>query len=52
MGDNGKENGNYYNGMILGGSPNFGPVLGTLDIRCRIMIEIQKGTMILTNLKP
>ena len=48
MGDNGKENGNYYNGVILGGSQNYGPFLGTLNIRCRIIIGTQKGTIILT----
>ena len=32
----------------LGGCQNYGPFLGTLNIRCRIKIGIQKGTMILT----
>ena len=31
----------------LGGCQNYGPFLGTLNIRCRIMIGTQKG-MILT----
>ena len=48
MGCNGKENGNYYNGVILGGSQNCGPGLGALNIRRRIIIGIQKGTIILT----
>ena len=43
MGDNGKENGNYYSGVILGGSQNYGPFLGTLNIRCRIIMGIPKG---------
>ena len=30
--------------MYMGGCQNYGPFLGTLDIRCRI----QKGTVILT----
>ena len=42
--DNGKENGNYY----MGGCQNYGPFLGTLYIRCRIIIGTQKGTIILT----
>ena len=32
----------------MGGSQNYGPFLGTLSIRGRIIIGIQKGTMILT----
>ena len=32
----------------MGGCQNHGPVLGTLNIRCRIIIGIQKGTIILT----
>ena len=32
----------------MGGCQNYCPFLGTLDIRCRIMIGIQKGTIILT----
>ena len=46
--DNGKENGSYYNGVILGGCRTDGPLLGTLNIRCRIRIRIQKGTINLT----
>ena len=32
----------------MGGSQKYGPFLGPLNIRCRIMIGIQKGTIILT----
>ena len=32
----------------MGGCRNYGPVLGTVNIRCRIIIGIQKGIMILT----
>ena len=32
----------------MGGCQNYGPFLGTLNIRCRIMIGIQKETIILT----
>ena len=32
----------------VGGWQNYGPFLGTLNIRCRIIIGIQKGTIILT----
>ena len=32
----------------LGGCQNYGPLLGTLSIRCRTIIGIQKGTIILT----
>ena len=32
----------------MGGCQNYGPFLGTLNIRCRIIIGIQKGTIILT----
>ena len=32
----------------MGGCQNYGPFLGTLDIRCRIIIGIQKGTITLT----
>ena len=34
--------------MDMGGCQNYGPILGTLNIRCRIRIGIQKGTIILT----
>ena len=33
---------------ILGGCQNYDPFWGTLSIRCRIIIGIQKGTIILT----
>ena len=32
----------------LGGCQNYGPLLGTLNIRCRIIAGIQKGTIILS----
>ena len=32
----------------MGGCQNYGPFLGTLNIRCRIITGIQKGTIILT----
>ena len=32
----------------MGGCQNYGPFWGTLNIRCRIIIGIQKGTIILT----
>ena len=32
----------------MGGCQNYDPALGTLNIRCRIIIRIQKGTIILT----
>ena len=32
----------------MGGCQNYGPSLGTLNIRCRLIIRIQKGTIILT----
>ena len=32
----------------MGGCQNYGPFLGTLNIRCRIIIGIQKGTIIVT----
>ena len=31
----------------MGGCQNYDPFLGTLNIRCRIIIGIQKGTIIL-----
>ena len=34
--------------MDLGGCQNYGLFLGTLNIRCRIIKGIQKGTIILT----
>ena len=33
----------------MGGCQNYGPFLGTVNIRCRIIIGIQKGTIILTS---
>ena len=32
----------------MGGCQNYGPFWGTLNIRCRIILGIQKGTIILT----
>ena len=32
----------------MGGCQNYGPFLGTLNIRCRIITGTQKGTIILT----
>ena len=32
----------------MGGCQNYGPFLGTLNNRCRIIIGTQKGTLILT----
>ena len=32
----------------MGGCQNYGPFLGTPNIRCRIIIGIQKGPIILT----
>ena len=32
----------------MGGRQNWGPFLGTLNNRCRIIIGAQKGTIILT----
>ena len=34
--------------VYMGGCQNYGPFLGTLNIRCRILIGTQKGTIILT----
>ena len=33
----------------MGSCQNYGPFLGTLNIRCRIIKRIQKGTILLTN---
>ena len=33
----------------MGGCQNYGPLLGTLNNRCRIIIGIQKGTLIFTS---
>ena len=35
-------------GSYMGGCQNYGPFLGTLNIRCRIIIRTQKRTIILT----
>ena len=32
----------------MGGCQNYGPFLGTLNIRCRILLRTHKGTIILT----
>ena len=32
----------------MGSCQNYGPFVGTLNIRCRIIIRTQKGTIILT----
>ena len=32
----------------MGSCQNYGPFLGTLNIRCRSILRIQKGTIILT----
>ena len=34
--------------MYMGDCQNYGPFLGTLNIRCRIRIGTQKGTITLT----
>ena len=34
----------------MGGCQNYDPFLGTLDIRWRIIIGIEKGTIILTTI--
>ena len=34
--------------MTMGGCDNYGPFLGTPNIRCRTLIGIQKGTIIST----
>ena len=36
---------NEMEATILGSCQNYGPFLGTLNIRCRIMIGIQKGPL-------
>ena len=35
--------------QYMGGCQNYGPYLGILNIRCRCIMGIQKGTIILTN---
>ena len=37
-----------FSSVDRGGCQNYGPFLGTLNIRCRIIIGTQKGTIILT----
>ena len=32
----------------MGGCQNYGPLLGPLNIRCRIILRTQKGTVVLT----
>ena len=34
--------------VYMGGCQNYGPLLGPLNTRCHIILETQKGTMILT----
>ena len=34
--------------LDIGSCQNYGPFLGTLNIRCRIIVRTQKGTLILT----
>ena len=51
LGDNGMETTIMgYIGIIgyMGGCQNYCPFLGTLNIRCRIIIGIQKESIILT----
>ena len=38
---------NKFRGINMCGFQNYGPFLGTLNIRCRIIIEIQKGAIVL-----
>ena len=33
--------------MYMGSCQNYGPFLGTLNLRCRIILRTQKGTIIL-----
>ena len=42
------DNENKMEATILGGCQDYGPFLGTLNIRCRIIIGTQKGTINLT----
>ena len=37
-----------WDGVYVGGCQNFGPLLGTLNVRCRTIQGTQKGTIILT----
>ena len=34
--------------IYMGGCQNYGPFLGTLNIRCRPILGTQKGTIVLT----
>ena len=36
----------------MGGCQNYGPFLGAKNIRCRIILRTQKGTIILTTTDP
>ena len=38
----------YSQRCYMGGCTNYGPFLGALNIRCRIIIRTPKGTLILT----
>ncbi len=38
----------YFRELMGGCQNNYGPFLGTLNSRCRIIVGIQKGTIILT----
>ena len=40
--------GSLVSAYYMCGCQNYGPFLGTLNIRCRIIIGTQKGTIILT----
>ena len=48
MGDNGKKKMETTIMSCMGGGQNYGPFLGTLNIRCRIIIGTQKVTIFLT----
>ena len=37
-----------YSPTYMGGCQNYGPLLGTLNSRCRIIIRTPKGILILT----
>ena len=37
-----------YSSAHVGGCQNYGPFLGTIKNRCRIILRTQKGTIILT----
>ena len=37
-----------WDGVYVGGCQNYGPLLGTLNVRCRTIQGTQKGTIILT----